>query len=515
VSAGKFYLQIEYADNLLLQGNEMQKPSFTQNDLKSALQKVTSFKFLEPQVTPLLVIEPSPEPVAIAVMEEPLFEEVQIEESKNEESIVGETALQQSFQPDIYQESITENRIDPNEVTILKDIVEELSGKLSQKEIQLKQQTIDAAAKQEALDTQLKQAKLERDKATELELERYKQIIEELKASQLKIVPTHDPIIDQLQRDLQEQKSKAFRFLTEKKELEARLSQENCEKETILARLKELSRKTEHKDELQAKLKEAVATLVATEKVVHTLEEKISFLEQEKEKAYVLSQKLQSELEKSIHSISEFQKTQTSLQNQLEADKKSYQQELMVSQACVVERQAAVDTEQKRYRLLANEHAQLEKDQQHLLRDKQLIEQHLARRVKECLQLEKQLEEEKTRHSALQISHTEQLQKNTQLETALEQHKKHEEYERQEFIQKCASYEERLSKLQERYDTLYAQNQADLNELLLLRKLKERLQQLEQLFVQFSQIVTSPILAPPIFSTLARTQEAILHQELP
>lgn len=491
----------------------MPKPSFTQNDLKSALQKVTRFKFLEPQATSILAVDPSPEPVEPAVVEEVIFEkiEVEIDELQVQEASCQYTAISESPS----EQPTNETSQQTSEVNILKEIVQELSGKLSQKEIELKQQAIEATARQEALDNQLKREKLERDKASELELEHYKKTIEELKASQLKMRATDDPLLNQLERDLQEQKSKAFRFLTEKKALEAQLSQENCEKETILARLKELSRKTEHKDELQAKLKDTLATLVAAEKQVHALEEKISHLEQEKEQANALCKKLQGELEKSIQTISEFQQAQNSLQDHIEAVKKTYQQELMVSQACVVERQQAFDAEQKRYRLLVDEHADLEKEQHILLRDKQLIEQHLARRVKECLQLEKQLDEERARHSTLQASHTEQLQKNVQLETVLEQHKKHQEYERQEFTQKSANLEDRLSKLQERYDTLYAQNQADLNELLMLRKLKERLGQLEQLFVQFSHIVTSPILAPPIFSALARSQEPIAHQELP
>lgn len=240
-----------------------------------------------------------------------------------------------------------------------------------------------------------------------------------------------------LEQELAEQKQRALRFMCDKKEIDEKILSLNNEKASILARARDLAQKnsalTESQRLLTLQLQEASSSL----------EEKNTLLT-EKE---ALLHDLETQVHKGLREYEALKLSQESL------------------------------------------HVQFEEREQHL----KLLEQHLARRVKECAILSKQLEEENEKQAVLQKNNQAQLETITSLQNLLDQSRKTEEALRQELIAQAKIAQEELSTSEQKFETLLASWKNQGQELNTLKGLQARFVELEQLFGQFNQLFSKPI----------------------
>ena len=301
--------------------------------------------------------------------------------------------------------------------------------------------------------------------------------------------------------EYQAQKKQSIRQACETSELEAKLSQASSEKATFLARLHELSQKnnqlTKVKEETRLKLNE-------TENAYSELQDAHKKVEQLYAEKQAQSSGQIQENEQLKQKVEELE----ALHATLEQEKELHSQEIKVAQACVIERQQKLEQETKKYKTVHEANHVLHKEFEQIQKQKQLIEQHLARRVREASILAKQLDEETAKLERLTDRKMQEIEQNAKLQARLEQLEKNDEEKRCENLQKMMRFEEKIAKLQEKNEALIEENRDKTQELQLMKKVKERLLILEKLYSQFGEIVTSPVHAAPHFLQVrAETQK--------
>lgn len=291
--------------------------------------------------------------------------------------------------------------------------------------------------------------------------------------------------------DSKETKDRLLRLISDKKELEDTVTSLSCEKATLAARLESLIQKAHLAQDAENTLTQKVKELTKR------LEDSLLELKTSQELAFERekkNQELLSRLEE-LHTLSHYNKEleerQTALSQHLEALKVSSAQELAVCQACLQERSQTLEEEQQRFRLLSQEQLFLQKRVEEQENHLRLLEQHLARRVKECALLSKQLEEQMDLSAQLQNSLTERLQKSNELEKELQQAKKIENALRIDLESQAASYQDALkikeSELSDCFDALHSKDQ----ELAHLRRIQSQFLELEQLVKRSNDIFQS------------------------
>ncbi|MBS0654571.1 MAG: hypothetical protein JSR46_02235, partial [Verrucomicrobia bacterium] len=230
----------------------------------------------------------------------------------------------------------------------------------------------------------------------------------------------------ELEQELHEAKQRTLRFICDKKEIDDKILSLNNEKATFLARLRDLAQKNSSLEEEERVRKQKIQELEAALEKAHELQT-------EKELVHELLREENEALKGTVEKL-----------------------------------QMNVDEQMRAYTAI-DEHTKL-------------LEQHLARRVKECAIFSKQLEEESAKQSALLATHEAQLKTIHSLEGALEQSKKNE----------LAQKEQHLA-LEQQFGLLTNSWQAQNSELQHLKKTEIRLAELEQLFNQFGELLVKPI----------------------
>lgn len=272
--------------------------------------------------------------------------------------------------------------------------------------------------------------------------------------------PLEPPIENPLNAEL---KKRFLQLMTQKKELEAAVSSLSYEKAALLARLHELSQKAKH--EIQGK---------------DTSEKRLSA---------------------ALDEIKELERRSCELQESKDALERAHAQDIAVTQACVIERQQAFTDERAAHSALIAEFELVKKEAESNRSRLQLAQQHLARRIKECVLLEKQCQAEVNRAAALQASLNSEIQKSGRLESSLEALGKNEEELRQELLMRSTLHEEKMTNLQDKLSDLMRQTYAQKDALEVMHRQKARLQQLEELYAKFGQIVTPE---PALFSQITK-----------
>lgn len=268
-------------------------------------------------------------------------------------------------------------------------------------------------------------------------------------------------------------KSQQGLAIVQKKELEAQISSLSFEKATLLARLHELSQKSKQevqgKDDLEKRLEEIL---------------KAHAILQESHNA------LETNLQEANAKLSQLQEIEQAF-TELKAKEVAYKQELSVSQACVIERQQAFLQEHEKHTALIQQFERTQTQNQEFKEELQKVQQQLARRIKECAVLQRQCENEQKITQELQESLHREMQRANKLEASVEVLCKNEEQLRSELSMKNNLHEENMARLQERLHDLIRQSYAQKDELEVMYKQKARLQQLEELYARFGQIVTT------------------------
>lgn len=391
-------------------------PSFTQHDLKSVLEKLSTASLTKPteqvqqkQVqtsasTDSTPVAPNPS-LALLKQKDELIKEL-------------ETRLQTIKQVNTPQNDEHISRLE-EECSRYKNAVKELAVALS---------------KQKQENAQQIESRLQLTDDAELTSKELQALLEENK---------------RYQTELEEHKKRLLRTFTDKKELESKISALSCEKSTLLARLHELNQKSKQREDIDSRCQE--------------LETELS------------NANLQLE----------------TLKSQQEASLKAFKEELSVSQACVIERQSAFETEHKQRVKIQDEATELKRELEDQKTHAQSLEQHLARRIKECSTLKKALDDERVRIQELTTALHDQQQAAKGLEIRVEVLKNNEEHVRQELALKVAVFDEKIESLQQKLALLQHEAQTKGIELERMQKVKARLEQLELLYAQFGQIVTT------------------------
>ncbi len=311
------------------------------------------------------------------------------------------------------------------------------------------------------------------------------EVVEELKQH-------HTRLQTSLEAQLAEQKQKIMRFMCDRKELDDKLALLTQEKTTLAARLRELSQKNHLRDDANQTLQLKCQSLSETAQTAHATLTKLQAAYDElagqhsatclqKDELTKRLEHTQEALHKSLQASASLQESSQEkikqLTDELHQVRKSYEQQLAVSQACLVEKQQSFDEEQKRHRLLAKEYEDRKQQMHELQLHAQNLEQHLARRIKECAVFAKQLQE-------LQNSCSQHEQKIASFASSLKQAAEKEQ-QKEELV---ASLNRSLQEQAEQYEALNASWLRQEEELIALRKLKDRLMQLEKLLSQCDAI---------------------------
>ncbi len=348
-------------------------------------------------------------------------------------------------------------------------------------------------------------------KAVEVEVKQQKETIDELRSAlheaKLELLKKEESLTEKIHEsslDGQEAKSRLVRLLNEKKELEDKLSALSCEKATLAARLQS------QKSEL-VKLEEREAlTSEQINEVVNALEEtteKLTERELELQTVKELLKKGEAKAEEYRAKIDELQKERLlaqetalkveQLEDKLQEVTRSYEQELTLCKALLQEQKEKLAEEQKAHRLLADEHIFMQKrigeQENHL----SLLEQHLARRVKECALSSKQIEDLMDRTTELQNSLTVHTQKVSYLEESLDSARKVENALRIELDHQANMLQDDLSRKDEEIDSLHLHIQKQEQELIQLRKIQAQFSEVEALFKRGSEPKETFSFSPP------------------
>jgi len=454
----------------------MQSQVYTQDDLKQILQKMITQK----QPPPLVCPTPTPALCEEVVQEEivpdlPLTQEIEKLQQENETLLneLEKAKAAKKKSPQVQQE-IEQYKETINNLTI----------------------ALDAAIAENQPHPEVEKAKVAiRELSVALQ-----EAKEQLKKRDEELVRK-----DSSSQDSQEQKLRILRFISDKKELEDKITALTCEKATLAARLQNLQQKNTLGDETQTALTNQLTELTAIlEETSKTLESTQQALQEKQNLAAShesQNQKLMQELQHLQESHEELrtrairaEEISSELESRLEVAEKNHTQDFAVAQACLVERSQALEDEQKRHRLLAEEHIfvkkRLEEQENHL----RLLEQHLSRRVKECALLSKQLEEQMDRVSCAHTQLAAIEQKYAAQDAAFEQLQKAQYSLRKEYETESSHYQ------QERQDLLSLLETKE-QELTQLRQVQQQFSELEHLFKKSSEIIaTKPQEATIVFS---------------
>lgn len=544
----------------------MQTQSLSTQGLKELLQKVITQKnpgtptnhaqILIPPETPLhsaIAKEANPTFTTIEVTNEPtayLQEEVEekiqpetlpeahnegaTEEIVNQEITIQEIEIQQfaiqtseephtEITPSIPTQNSLQESIQQKPARIAK-----LEAKLEEKELQLsalKKSLKELTSKNQAqekikssLEKELEKAKASLTQLSGLkndlrlqaqEIEQLKETIASLESSlhkaRLQSQEQEESLTVKLQTtslDSQETKMRLVRLISDKKELEDKVTSLSCEKATLAARVQNLTQKCTKFEELEEALneqiKELTTTLEATTTDLATSQEDLhqmrktnqELVKQNQQQSLELEQ-LQETAQTQTIQLLDFEKKNSTLEQALDGLKQSHAQELAVTKACLQEQSHVLDEEQKKLRLLSQEHLFTQKRTEEQENHLRLLEQHLARRVKECALLSKQLEDLMDRTSQLQNSLSINSQKCDQLEDSLETSRKTENALRIELDAQANSLQDQLRAKDEQIHQAQQLLQQKDTELNTLRQMQNRFLELENLVKRSAEIFTA------------------------
>ncbi len=454
-----------------------------------------------------------------------------------QESTSQDFALQATKKISIgIQSAETESKIPPASTKDQSRLVAKLESKIEEKETQisaLKKSVKELNSKNSAQDKTKQHAEKELEKATLLvtelngritkqeaqiaeqkllqtELLRSKETISSLTKSleeaRLEAEAKEETLVSKIQLtslDNQEAKTRLLRFIADKKELEDKITSLSCEKATLTARLQSLAQKSTKLAEVETILNEQLKEVT---QALESATEELEIARHELVEAKALSKTRETKLEEFSSKIEELEnklryETESAKEEQLKSSERIHQlemsqtthdQELAVAQACLQEQSQVLEEEQRKYRLLSQEHIFVQKRTEEQENHLRLLEQHLARRVKECALLSKQLEDLMDRSSQLQITLAESSQKCTQLEETIEKSRKTENALRLELDSQANLLQDELQAKDEeclRYQHIIQQKE---NELTHLRHMQSQFAELENLVKRSAQIFTLP-----------------------
>ncbi len=465
----------------------MQTESLSTQGLKQLLQKVIGQK---PQVE-VIVEAPAPAPAA-ALNEppEPIVEEIAaVAETINSAEAIAVPAI---AVPTIAVAAIPAAKSEPKEKESdsSKKTIRDLKAKISELKDNLE---VEAAAKEASL----------------AEILKLKETIGSLTRSLEEAETAAKARVDELalkvhasSLDNHEAKGRLLHFITEKKELEDQLLALSCEKATLTARNQSQAQKVAKLEEAEAhlseKMKDLSKTLLDTTEELKTSQDLLNKLEAQKIEREAKIQDLITRLEDALErskshqtSSEELQIKNRQLQELSDENQKTHAQELAVCQACLQEQAQVLEEEQKQHRLLQQEQIFIQKRAEEQENHLRLLEQHLARRVKECALLSKQIEDLMDRTSHLQNALTTSTQETSSLKEALDTAKRIENALRFEFDSQANSYQDSLQSRDAELSELRLTLQAKEDELTFLRRVQMQFSELEELMKRSQQILSS------------------------
>lgn len=447
----------------------MQTQSLSTQDLKSLLQKVIGqpvFEEAQPvEETIIIDIVPSTTesiPTANKTPEavvEPVSEPVIVE-------VILDSPVQDAKVVQAFEFSTTESRIIPDTAPIAAKQSQKPKSSRTKKELAL--ETPPAAA--EVTNKELNATIAEQQNA----LDQAKREIERLK-SELQTTAGSLAVKEQAATlDNQDAKARLIRLIEDKKELEDKVTLLSGEKATLAARLQSFMQKAIKHEEteflLTDQIKELTKTLeVTTEELSH-------------------AKNLEAELKGKSEALEALEHAYTILQT----DHQNATQELAVTKACLHEQASILEQEQQKNRLLSQEHVFAQKRSEEQENHLRLLEQHLARRVKECALLSKQLDDLMDRTSQLQSSLTASSQRCQTLEETVEATKKIEHALRIEFDAQANMMQDALEQKEKELREYAAELEQKNKELAALKVLEGRFIELEELTRRSMQILSTP-----------------------
>lgn len=302
--------------------------------------------------------------------------------------------------------------------------------------------------------------------------------------------------------DSQETKARLLRLIADKKELEDTITTLSCEKATLGARLQSLAQKNTKHEETESQLTEQIKSLT---EALETITKELAALQEEhheinshtklldaqnQELTITLSEQTQT-LAEQTRRASDLEHKNNELHNQLEISLQAHQQELAVTKACLQEQSHVLEEEQKKFRLLSQEHLFTQKRTEEQENHLRLLEQHLARRVKECALLSKQLEDLMDRTSQLQNSLNASHQKCALLEESLDKAQKLEQALRSEFDEQANRLQDELQAKDQQIQQYIQALEHKENELAALRRMQNQFSELENLIKRSAEIFTA------------------------
>lgn len=378
-----------------------------------------------------------------------------------------------------------------------------------------------------------KQNEKQNEKLNEIQNEKIDQLTSTLHQTEHKVAELekelhsakfHARSLEEAHHDKQDSKAKVLRLIGEKKELEDKITSLSCEKAALVAKLQGLVQKLASNEESHAELSKKMHEIASLlmEKTEELTKSQLAIREQtsasdalikENSTLKVELETIKLNLKKEEEALQEAQLKLHDITNQLDVAKKNFSQEIAVSQACLIERSQALDEETKKNRLLSQEHLfaqkRLDEQENHL----RLLEQHLARRVKECSLLSKQLEEQMDRYSSSQNSLGEQERKVKLLEASVAELKAQAEQSKIEHAQKTQAFTDEQTRLESKMQDLLRQRAQLDEENKALRQTQMRFEQIEKLIKQTQEIPSlEPTPQTSILHTPQITQDDIFGQ---
>lgn len=281
-------------------------------------------------------------------------------------------------------------------------------------------------------------------------------------------------------------KQRLLRLVTEKRELEEKCAHLSNEKAALIAKLRDLQAQQSAKDAdsttSSKKLHELSWTCEHQSRLLEERQKQLDETLAQNRQANSFIGELQASLLETSSLCGSTQEKLRALTDELEGAKKSFREQQSVSQACIVDKQQRLEELERRYRELVQDHDAIKTRFQELEQHAKQLELHLARRVKECALLSKEIESQKTYRSELEK--TLEAKKLQIEESAVREEK---------LTHDIATRQKEEQTLQQKLEALEGIQQEQDQELDRLRKAEERLLQLEQLFGQCGQLLIQPL----------------------
>lgn len=475
------------------------------------------------------------EEVAVAVIEEIApeippapqvvihYEEPAIQVPVIQEAVIQiEKAEEQNIPPE-----------NPKQIAKLRAKIEDKEEQIAQLKKSVKELTAQEKATEKAsekikaqLEKELEKTKQEKTHLESQKAEEIHSLTQALQEARLAATAHQDTLLSKLQTtslDSQEAKTRLLRLLQDKKELEDKITTLSCEKATLAAKLQSLQqRATQHEEsenELRNQLSAATNTL---EQITQDLANTEEALQEEKELVDTLQntideltdtcKELEIALSTQITETDEAKKQVLELTEQVEQVKTSQAQELAVTKACLQEQSqlfqaqtALYEEEQRKSKLLTCEHEFLQKNKEEQENHLRLLEQHLARRVKECALLSKQLDDLLDRNTELLANFAQEKERASQHELSLESLRKVENALRIELDSQANQLQDELSKKDKELITLTRKVDEKETELINLRRIQNQFFELEELVKRQAQIFSQSLVP------LHKIEEQVSH----